>query len=81
MKTSLVKFSFKNVSPGSKILVRLKIVGDFGISFLEEDLAPFGLESKFEIKVEWNGLIGGLIIESVFIDFDFSFGTFSGDDS
>lgn len=81
METSLVEFSFKNVSPSNEIIIRLKIVGDFGISFLEEDLAPFRLESEFEIKVEWDGLIGGLIEESIFIDFDFGLGAFSGDDS
>lgn len=81
MKTSLVEFSFENGSPCSKIFIRLKIVGDFSISFFEEDLAPFGLESEFEIKVEWYGLIGGLIIESIFINFNFGLGTFSGDDS
>lgn len=81
MKTSLVEFSFKNGSPSYKIFIRLKIVGDFSITFLEEDLAPLGLESEFEIKVEWDGLIGGLIKESIFIDFYFGLGTFSGNDS
>lgn len=76
MKTSLVEFSFKNGSPSYKIFIRLKIVGDFSITFLEEDLAPLGLESEFEIKVEWDGLIGGLIKESIFIDFYFGLNNF-----
>lgn len=80
MKTSLVEFSLENVSPDIKVLIGLKVVGDFSISFFKEDLAPFILESKFEIKIEWYGLVGGLIIESIFIDFDFGLCSFSGDD-
>lgn len=80
MKPSLIELSFENVSPGNEVLIWIEIVSDFGISLFEEDLTALILESEFEIEVKLYGLAGGLIIKSIFIDFYFGFGSFSGDD-
>lgn len=80
MKPSLIELSFENVSPGDEVLIWIEIVSDFGISLFEEDLTALILESEFEIEVKLYGLVGGLIIESIFIDFDFGLCSFSGDD-
>jgi hypothetical protein len=77
MKSSLVEFEFKDDSPSLKVLVIRKLISEFGITFFEEDFFSVLLESKFEIKIEDHTLLGGFIVETIFVDLNFGFSCFS----
>lgn len=79
VESSLVEFEPENHSPSLKVFIGRELISEFGITFFEEDFFCVLLESKFEIKIEDHTLFGGLIVEAIFVDFDFSLSSFSGD--
>ncbi len=76
MESSLIKLEFENNPPCFKVFVRGKLVGELGVAFFEEDLFGVLLESEFQIKIEEHTLFRCLIVKTVFVYFNFSFGSF-----
>jgi hypothetical protein len=77
MESSLVEFEFEDRSPTLKVFVSGELISEFGITFFKEDFFSVLLESELEIKIEDHTLLGGLIVETIFVDFDFGFSSFS----
>ncbi len=77
MESSLVEFEFKDDSPSLKVFVIAKLISEFSITFFEEDFFSVLLESELEIKIEDHTLLGGFIVETIFVDLNFGFGCFS----
>ena len=77
MESSLVEFEFEDRSPSLKVFVSGELISEFGITFFKEDFFSVLLESEFEIKIEDHTLLGGFIVETIFVDFDFGFSSFS----
>lgn len=77
MESSLVKFELEDNSPSLKVFVSGELISEFGVTFFEENFFSVLLESEFEIKIEEHTLLGSIVVETIFIDFDFGLGSFS----
>ena len=79
MESSLVELEFEDDSESLNIFIGGHLVSKFSVTFFEENFFGIWLESEFEIKIEEHTLFGCLVIETIFIDFEFGLGSFSGD--